>query len=1354
MLSTALSVFLVAAFLAVSVSGQAYTPLVTAITAASCAANSGLIKIGNDNFADFSRTSSSPLNGAVVYLSSYDPNAVFGTQLTQMSLALGDNTGLSGPVHLRLGVYAMDENAGSGAEYAAATLVAQTDELTLYPSSPQTLYADLLVPVLLIGGGDYALGVWSDASFYAGSGGRNKSYTGYNSYSMYIDYSMPSTLSVFNAGGPVYSYQTALAATGCLDPNALSPAGTSLFSFCAYVQSYTPASSSVDYTKVSTTSVITLSGLITASVRDNATGVGIGHQVTAMSGTVSTSLSGQDGYWDPYSSTSSLTYTLASSNKVRGTTPNNLIYPTGAASVVDATGLILQLSSGGQAVLSYNAATQQYMMTYSTPSAATTGATVVLSGFDIVGLDGSTRPSLTCVVPTKYTAPAVPSCPAGSAPITLGDNTPDLTDSWDLDYGWAYLYGNVIYFRPIAVTVSGTVIQSLATYLLPNPNTVVHLRMGLWSLNGSIANPSWTLISQTAEQVLYNPLNGPITAPLPTAVTLQSGYYAIGVWFDQPVYTLENYWSASPSVFNLYQSYTSLDAAGTMPAFAVPIQDYQMSASAANGCVPGQGLQMFSFCAAFQTEQVAGRPFPPSLPSPGIKTITYDLYSGVLTTLSVPAKNSLGSYWAVVAGNASKLNADGSVNADYGTLNIGSITNPTMQRLYNTATTAGGVALDSAGLTFYANYYSEEPLLITITPKQIPYSAAWSYTESVQFYFNNPTYPAIGPGEFTYQPYTGTLPICTYLPVSYANIVLPPSVSVEACAATPGQIQVSYGDVNFADFDNQAEGNSIPGLHLYSNSFTAINGVTLTQMAVDILANTVKNISIQMAVYSSTGALLRTTGVVVLIQAYDQRIVATLTSPVTLTAGKYYLAVLANDTLNMATSNTASPAMAVSSFAAGMPATFTLTAGGGVAVPLAAYGCAAATHAICMWAQYYTPAAQGGPTSTVYLYQGLVSGSSNNDGSVSVTFVDLHGTALQRPSTYTSTNVAGFSELFLGSPSKIYPSGVTPLDASGLSLYSPALQKSINLTYSAALGQYVDTWGTSTLGVMPFLSGFNLTALKTPVSIPACSILNLPSSVTSNPAPPSCPAGQSAVMLGDDVSMDYSDNMEEVYWNSNSFLITSRILTSNATIALSQVAVGVNKNFNTQARMSFAVYDSKQVLMASTGEVVLTNPQDVIVTAALTSTVILQPATTYYLALWSDDSLYMAFSWNNYNPCAQWNYVSGASWPTTIPDDGYICATIALAGLGCTTDPTTPLSSPSGSSSDSVNLSKGAVAGIVVGCVLGSNLLLLICLCLFTVNGLSMKGKWPKSQSNPPHMELSEVPHSTTEENTAEEGGE
>ena len=95
----------------------------------------------------------------------------FGTILYQMAIELGDNRGLLAPARFRLAVYLLQEAEKKITGFNEASLIAQTDEITLYPSAPQMLYANLLKPVMLESEGDYGLGVWSDSSI-ATAGGR------------------------------------------------------------------------------------------------------------------------------------------------------------------------------------------------------------------------------------------------------------------------------------------------------------------------------------------------------------------------------------------------------------------------------------------------------------------------------------------------------------------------------------------------------------------------------------------------------------------------------------------------------------------------------------------------------------------------------------------------------------------------------------------------------------------------------------------------------------------------------------------------------------------------------------------------------------------------------------------------------------------------------------------------------------------------------------------------------------------------------------------------------------------------------------------------------------------------------
>ena len=1295
--------------------GQTYSPLASPLTSSSgCAAPSTFVQLGDDNYADFPNSQYYGLQPGQVYMSAF-PNSIWGAQVTQLSLALGDNSGAAGPVHLRMGIYAM---GGSGVSLTAS-LLGQTDEVTVYPSGAQTLYANLLTPVQMLGGNQYSLAVWADAALQAGSGGSNASYIGYgNVFELYVDYSLPNSMQVANTE-PNFNYQTALAARGCLNPNGPVTPGTALYFFTAYAEQYAAARSSSDYTQVSTTTLTLACGVLAASTTSTTTAFGSGMQISSLTGTLSTSTSGGDGQYDPWFASSSAAVTLQSSTKLAGVTPSNLVYPSGAAALVDANGLSLRTSTGVQYVVQWNSGLQQYVFINSTANGALPAASqpIVLSGFTLSPATG--RPSEACQPSPAYKAPQVPSCPANSVAISIGDSSTDLVDLFDLQYGYSSsLYGNVLYFRPFVVAVASTQLTSLSTYIFANPFIVLHLRLGVYSLVGSMSSPTWSLVGQTAELVLPNPAGGLITALLPSPVTLAVGTYAIGVWFDQPVSAPSVFWYTA-GVFNLYQSYTSLSATGSLPSLATPAFDYYIASSGATACVPGAtSLVVYSFCASFAIDAYGDS----------------DVYSGTLSVHPVAQSNSIGRYYVVLGGSATLSSAYWGELA----VSVGSIVNPTPIRLYDTSSSTGATALDANGLQLYFNIFNEEPLGVFLQAQPIPYTPAFNYVEIWQSPYSPAYRNSVGPGQFSFQAYTsGPLPTCEFGGTSFANLVSPASAAVESCP-TAGQLPISYGDPIIADFANQKEGNSVAANTLYTNSFTALAGTTVTQLAVGVLANTNAAVSIKLGLWSSSGALVASSTPISLVQVYDQQVVYQLASPVALTAGKYYVGVVANASLNMATS-TSNSVSASSAFGAGLPSTLSLS-GSAAAVPVLAYGCATATHSLCAAVQYYSPSAL---SSTAALYQGLLLATTNADGSLTPQVASVHGSLMQRGAGAPNEQLLGYSLLSLAStPSSLYPSAAQQLTATGLQLYSSSLSTAVTLSYSSSLRQYVDSWGMSAAATDASVlnSNFSVSAIGSSGNlVPACSVLYLPSYQSPpSPSAPSCPSGQSAVVLGDDSNSDFGASIEEATYSSADFLFSQTVTTSASALSITQLAVTLNNNFNTAAHLMLAIYDFTSLqLLGNTSQVLLVNPQDGAVVIALSSPVILQPAHQYLLVMFSDFALYSSFSYGGGGHCAP---VAYGAWPATFPSSSS-CGPVPVAALGCTTSatatPTTSSSSSSFSSSD-VNLSKGAVAGIVIGCVIGTNLMLLLCLMLVCGLGTNKrhadagKGFTTQSREDPP----------------------
>ena len=1306
---------LVAALLALSVSAQPYTPLVTpSNTAASCSGSS-LVSFGNDNAAAFTRMAIQTNNEGEMYFSAYNATAI-GATITQLSLALADNSALSSPTLLRLGLYSLP-SAGST---TSASLVGQTAEITLFPSGAGLLYANLLAPTVLTGG-LYAIGVFASSNFYVMGNGKNSSYYAYpNTYS-YVEYSIPTTLSY------VYSstlYQFGAAAYGCQGSGGSTvPAGSQAFSMCAYVESYQPSPSTSDYTQVSSTTVTTISGILITSSTSTSSSFGTGYSITGGSGSVSISRSGIYSYYEPGFATSIASFVPTTTNKINGVAPSNLLYTSGTAAAADTNGISFLTSAGVQYTLQWNAATSQYRLLNSSAGGSSPAATV----YSNVVLTPTT--SLLAIpkcapAPMVYTAPSVPSCPSGTLPIAFGDITADLVYSYYVTNGYSYVDGNSLYFRPFYNQVANTQILSLSTWLLANPNTVLHMRLGLYQLSGSISSPTWTLLSQAPEQVIINPVNASYVVPLPSAVTLPVGIFAIGQWFDQSTYTYETWWDVAPNPGVLYQAYTSLSSTGTLPTTASPSLGYDLSASGANGCIPNVASApiQFSFCAAFKTQY------------------STETISGVLTALPTKSTGTLGSYWTLLSGYATD-----SYNPSY-PLTLGPISNPTPMRLYDNTTSQGGAALDATGLQFYAELYGDEPYIYSIASKQIPNTPVFNYIETVQYYFQAATVNSVA-GTFSYQPYTAGSPIpaCTYKAATYANLIIPASPGQETCLAS-GQLARTLGDSIIADYANQKEGNGISGLTLATNSFTLVSTVSITQLAVDILANTALNFTVQLGLYSSTGALLGSTAVITLAQAYDQQVIGALATPVSAPAGTYYVGVVASAPLFIATSTTSSPSMTLSTF--GVPSTLS-TSATGPAVPVVAYGCSVASHSFCAQIQYNVPASAGGPTSTTYQYVGMLATTANADGSYTVVAGDVHGTSFQRVATVPTTTITGFSEMFPTTTSKVYPSAAQPVDATGLTFTSASLG-TVTLAYSASQGKYVDSWGSTTVGLQPILSVFNLSAIGTSgVIVPSCNIFNLPGSISpASPAAPTCASPYTAVTLGDDVAADYSSNLEDYNYQNNAYASLRPIPnTGNQTVAVSQIALGLNNNVNSVANIAFAVYDQSYNLLAQSAVITVTNAPDSIIVGQLNTTVYVPPGSAYFAAVWSDNSLYLSFTFNTIAYCAQ--MPTGVMFPAVFPS-GSSCGVVDLAAIGCTapttsTTSTTPYATNTGSSSsNNVDLSKGAVAGIVIGCVVGTNLLLLI--CLFLACGLGNKGGVEKSRSR----EQTYEPNSRVELQTAE----
>ena len=1323
-------------------SSQPYSPLPFQQTASSCGSGTSLFTVGSTDVTQYYAAPTPQLQAGVVYLQPFN-NSNLGGTISQLSLALLDNSALTQPAHLRLGLYALSSSDG----FLSAALLAQTPEVTLFPSGPQTLYASLQSAYTVLLESTLLLGVWSDATVSSPMTMTQAgfSYSGAPYYG-YVSYTLPNTLVP-----PAASTAPALAASGCYSPSFLSSSSSRVYGFCSYTQQYVAPPTPPSTSNYASTVLTVISGTV---VVDSSSPAGSGgFSISAFRGVVTQSTAGlTSGFFD--SSSTSSAFTLQSGG-LPGVSPSNALYPTGQ-SVVDGSGVALALSGGGQLVLQWNATSGTYQTLSSASSFALSGPVAAYSGASLVPITASSAmgQAPTCVPPTVYQPDAAVVCPAGTVAVQLGDvSNSFVLDGNDLQDD---TYGNTVYFRSFTLGVNTTLYQ-LQYFMYGQPGLIVHMRIGVFAAGGSSMAPSYTLLSQTAQITLANPATVLVQANLPSPLSLGVGSYALGVWFDTTIYGAFMSWGAG--VFGASLAYTSVSSSGAFPS-TVNSQLYgSLVGSGAVGCVPTSGgTTQLSFCAAFSyaTQEIdyLGIGYEKQF------NAWNSTYSAVLTVLSQKFSNSQGSYYVVLAANGTaSLGLD-----DYTAvpLSLTSFTSPSYQYLYDPSTSSNGLAVDSTGLQFqYAGAYSCKeygdyeiscglaifPGVSVISAGSQAFSSQAVLQEATAVFIEGTFDTAVSlSSSISYSAYTpGSSPTCQPpAPPSNVNSVTPYLAAVPVCAVA-GTLSLSLGDATLADFTSGGATSSIPASTIYTNSFTGVAGGSLSTLGVVVGSNTKASLSLQLGVYDSSNALVGQSGVIVLDQVGPQRVLAALQSPISMTASKYTLAVVSNGPLYIPTSSTQSPIMASAFNAASLPATFA-SSGSASAVPLVAFGCAQTSFSFCAYLQF----ASLGSSTTTYLYEGILAtgaGGSNSQGSyVGVALLGAHLSVLSRQYYLASSYTTAYYELSLapGTTANLYTSGSARLDSTGLQL-SSASGYSTTLSYSAATG-LTDTAAVASYGA-PLQASFNVSAVPAGSNvIPSCSLMSLPAfTIPPAPAAPVCPSGQSLLNLGNEYGVGLVDNTEADDRENPDYIALSSFTTGSGAVVLSQVGVGIFVNWNVVARATLALYDANYNLLSTTNEVVLVNSNDQQVVGSLLTPQTLQPSSLYWVGLWTDSSLFMPFGAPFNTPCMYvGDYITNGTWPASFTGTAVSqCggATLAVYGLGCSASapaattsssggavagPVTSISSSSGGGggavappntggggSNDVSLTAGAVVGIVIGCVVGTNLLLLLCLWLF-----------------------------------------
>ena len=1210
LLLAAISCCLLAVLLPLS-SAQPYIPQYPLFT--SCPPSAGAFTAwGDDNTTHLTnrveQSSTSAATASYIYLTQFNQVAVTAT-IYQLSLGLLDNSQLATVAHVRLGLFV----AGGATSGSTLTLLGQTEEIVLYPSSDQVLYANLQTPVTLPLGA-YQLGMITDTVIYTG-GTPAPTTTYYNAasfaYSSYGAYGFLTTNTIS------YSYPSrAMGAYGCSSGTSpYSDSANVVYTFCASVETVVPTPTGASYSSGTQTLFTTLNGYFAVSATPSGTN-SYGSYYAIVASQAAYRQTGYAAYYYPS------TLAGTSKNLSAGTGPlavtDQLFYPNAVVPfspagmsflASDGTQYIVRASSTSPGGLQIQVSTQGVLnSTYGGISASLSSAAGI---FNLTASCGQG------VAAAAYTADTL-TCPTGSTQVTFGET--ERLDTLGTYYteGSGYMYGNWIWFRQFTAYTPATVLYQLSLLTLANPSHVVRMRMGLFTTTQlSSASPNYTLVAQTAEVLLQNVGDTQVRANLLTPYTMvQGANYTIGYTADSWLYASYGYYLSMPYYFSLpYSAQTATSFPASVQTTYATTQTFPLGAY---GCALQQTVVQLAFCA-----QLA-------------YTTTSTVYTGVLQALSTIGNNAQGTYYTVISAQA---------NSSVYTLATGVQTTYNMSlhsfNLFtNNLVYPGQVRLlDTYGLQFIV----QTPLATATYAVQLNMvndpTAGWRYSETQQLYSTTSQTTLVNVvSNFTLVPYTGgALPACPIL-VRPANQVTPASVARVTCPSITDSIQVTFGDASGLDYAAHAEGTSILPNVVYTNNFTAASTATVSQIAIGVLNNAaIGNIAVRLGLYDgTTGGLLGNT-TIYLASVTDQVVIVNLPSgAVTLTAGRpYFIAVQANTTLDIATSaGAASPSMA-SAFGTGLslPSTF-VSSGLAVTPSVAAYGCVSTTHSFCAYFQYWTP----GGSSVTTLYQGLLQatgsvGSNANGAYIPITAAAGHYTAYTRPATTPSpTSTSSLSTFAASSTSLLYTAnaqsaiGGGVLDSTGLSLVVGG-SRVATLSYSASGGGIVDSTGSMWGLGNAIVSGLNISVLNATSGIPNCALNGMPRTYVPQPATPSCPAGQSAVIYGDDVEADLGVSQEEYYYMpANSIYL--RAVTSSLTsyTALSTLAFGLNQNSNAVTRFRFAVYDAGYNLLAYTPVVSLLNPADVYVVANLTTPLTIPPATTFYIGLWTESAAYAGYT--------------------------------------------------------------------------------------------------------------------------------
>ena len=515
------------------------------------------------------------------------------------------------------------------------------------------MYADLLQPVTLTSENIYGLAIYTDSYLSVPAGDWNTGRMAWGQFrgnwdwgvtQSYSDYSAPQGIEMLYE-----DKRRPISATGCLDESPFKQPGTTLYAFCAMVETYRrePANNT-DIQVTSLTNVTRYSGVIV--VQSNVTvktSYGVGYPIVYMEGEVQISTNAGALVYPPLGLRATPFFYMSPSNSIFPSA-SNILYPS-MAIPIDANGILIATARNQTNLFYTNVSVDIVIGQRGIAGLVAT----YFSSFDIFPAAEREDVITQCNVPPGYDYyPTNFQCAPDAAPVAFGDNDLNDEDPDESRPSDDTLPPNLISFRYFTAWTPNTTVYQISFFTFADPVAIIHLRMGLFSTNNSFvdstsAEPQYTLMEQTEEIELVNVANTQIIANLRTPQKLvQNSSYAIGVWSDTALFGPQAQFGINAAGAPLV--YNTVDIDGTFPKQVQALGGQTGTFPvAAIGCVAKERLIAFQWCASFAhhfkvyVERRDGF----------VWFIDRRTYSGTFWALSTPYKNAWGTYHILVAGN-------------------------------------------------------------------------------------------------------------------------------------------------------------------------------------------------------------------------------------------------------------------------------------------------------------------------------------------------------------------------------------------------------------------------------------------------------------------------------------------------------------------------------------------------------------------------------------------------------------------------------------------------------------------------------------------------------------------------------